>query len=188
MSKTYLPPQLILPVGDRDHSMGTPEANVVLVEYGDYQCPFCGAAYPVVKRVQKELGSQLRFIFRNFPITNAHPFAEWAAETAEAAAAQGKFWAMHDFLYENQRLLGNESPFVKEEASLGLDVARVGREVARRAYSSRIEEDFMSGVRSGVNGTPTFFINGTRYDGPAEYEELLSSLRRAAKGSGSPKK
>lgn len=174
----------MLPVGERDHSEGPHEASIVLVEYGDYQCPFCGAAYPIVKRIQKELGSGLRFVFRNFPITNAHPFAEWAAETAEAAASQGRFWQMHDFLYENQRLLGDEAPFKKQEAMLGLDVARIGQEVSQRTFLPRIEEDFMSGVRSGVNGTPTFFINGARYDGPAEFADMVSALRLAAKVHG----
>ena len=181
MSKTYIPPRLTLPVGDQDHIAGAPGAKVVLVEYGDYQCPYCGAAYPVVKRIQKELGRNLGFVFRNFPITNAHPFAEWAAETAEAAGAQGTFWPMHDSLFEHQSRLGDEAAFAKEEARLGLDVSRLGQEVAHRAYASRIEGDFMSGVRSGVNGTPTFFIDGVRYDGPAEFEALLSELRRAAK-------
>lgn len=183
MSKTYLPPRLTLPVGTRDHTEGSPEAGVVLVEYGDYQCPYCGAAYPVVKRIQKELGGALRFVFRNFPITNAHPQAEWAAETAEAAAAQGQFWPMHDFLYENQRLLGDGRTFAQFESKLKLDVARVDREVSQRVYLARIEEDFMSGVRSGVNGTPTFFINGSRYDGPSELEPMVSALKQAGKAS-----
>ncbi len=183
MSKTYLPPQLTLPVGERDHSAGPSDARVVLVEYGDYQCPYCGAAYPVVKRIQQEFGTTLRFVFRNFPITNAHPHAEWAAETAEAAAAQGKFWPMHDFLYENQRLLEDERPFAQHEAKLGLDVARLAREVAGRAYAERIEEDFLSGVRSGVNGTPTFFINGVRHDGPAEVGALVGALTQAARSA-----
>ncbi len=187
MSKTYIPPRLTIPVSARDHSQGSPEATAVLVEYGDYQCPYCGAAYPVVKRLQKELGDGLLFVFRNFPITNAHPMAEWAAETAEAAAAQGKFWPMHDFLFENQRSFASPALFAKEEARLGLDVGRLDREVAQRAYLSRIEEDFMSGVRSGVNGTPTFFINGSRYDGPAEAGDLLAALRPLAKGSRSRK-
>lgn len=184
VSRTYIPPHLTLPVGDEDHISGAPGASVVLVEYGDYQCPYCGAAYPVVKQIQKELGRSLAFVFRNFPITNAHPFAEWAAETAEAAGAQGKFWPMHDFLFEHQSLLGDEAPFTKEEVRLGLDVSKLGREVAQRKYASRIEGDFMSGVRSGVNGTPTFFIEGVRYDGPAEVGALLSELRRAAKTPG----
>jgi len=178
---TYTPPRLTLPVGDRDHSAGPSDAPLVLVEYGDYQCPYCGAAYPIVKRVQKELGSDLRFVFRNFPITNAHPQAEWAAETAEAAAAQGKFWEMHDFLYENQARMGDEAYFAKGETKLKLDAARIAREVAKGAYSSRIQEDFMSGVRSGVNGTPTFFIGGVRYDGYPGFEPIVAALKAAKK-------
>jgi protein-disulfide isomerase len=179
MGEGYSAPRLTLPVGERDHVQGGRDAKLELVEYGDYQCPYCGAAYPVVKRVQKELGAELRFVFRNFPITNAHPRAEWAAETAEAAAAQGRFWEMHDYLFENQRALDDEAYFARYEEKLKLDPARIGREVARRAYAPRIEEDFSSGVRSGVNGTPTFFIGGARYDGPAEFEELVSALRHS---------
>ncbi len=181
MPKTYTPPRLTLPVGDRDHSEGAPDASMVLVEYGDYQCPYCGAAYPVVKRIEKELGSDLRFVFRNFPLTNSHPQAEWAAETAEAASAQGKFWPMHDFLYENQRFMGDAAYFTVYETKLKLDVTRIGQEVAQRAYSARIQEDFMSGVRSGVNGTPTFFINGIRYDGAPEFGSMVSALKMASK-------
>ena len=188
MSKTYLPPHLTLPVGERDHAEGPADARVVLVEYGDYQCPYCGAAYPVVKRVQEELGNALRFVFRNFPITNAHPQAQWAAETAEAAASQGKFWPMHDFLFEHQRLFGDDAPFAQYETKLGLDAVRIGREVAGHAHLARIEEDFMSGVRSGVNGTPTFFINGTRYDGPAEFESMVEGLRGATNAPGRKKR
>ena len=179
MSKGYEPPRLTVPVGERDHSEGPLDAPVMLVEYGDYQCPYCGAAYPVVKRIQKELGDDLRFVFRNFPLTNAHPQAEWAAETAEAAAAQGKFWEMHDVLYENQRFFDDENYFIPLETKLKLDVAKIAREVAGRAHAARIEEDFLSGVRSGVNGTPTFFIDGTRYDGPPDFGPLLDSLRQA---------
>ena len=187
MSKNYTPPKLTLPVGDRDHSEGLSGAPMVLVEYGDYQCPYCGAAYPIVKKIQKELGSSLRFVFRNFPITNSHPQAEWAAETAEAAAEQGKFWEMHDFLYENQRFLGDESYFAKYEGKLKLDVAKIGRDVAQHAHSARIREDFQSGVKSGVNGTPTFFINGSRYDGYPGFEAMLSALKEARKPKGRKK-
>jgi protein-disulfide isomerase len=179
----YRPPRLTLAVGDRDHSDGPSDAAVVLVEYGDYQCPYCGAAYPVVKQIQKELEGRLRFVFRNFPITNAHPYAEWAAETAESVAAQGKFWPMHDFLYEHQRSLGDETVFAGYEAKLQLDVARIARDVANGTYTPRVEEDFASGVRSGVNGTPTFFINGFRYDGPAELTAMVAALNEALKPS-----
>ena len=179
MSGSYAAPRLTLPVGERDHAEGSAHAAVVLVEYGDYQCPYCGAAYPIVKQIQRELGAELRFIFRNFPITNSHPRAEWAAETAEAAAAQGKFWEMHDYLYEHQRQFEDASYFTKFEKKLKLDVARLSEEVAQRAYAPRIEEDYVSGIRSGVNGTPTFFINGVRYDGYPEFQPMVSALRRA---------
>lgn len=184
---TYTPPRLTQPVSERDHSEGPSEAALVLVEYGDYQCPYCGAAYPIVKRIQKELGSSLRFVFRNFPITNSHPQAEWAAETAEAAAAQGRFWEMHDFLYENQKFMGDEAYFAKAETKLKLDAKRIADEVAKGAYSSRIQEDFMGGVRSGVNGTPTFFINGIRYDGYPEFEPMVKALKAAEKAPRSKK-
>jgi len=148
------------------------------VEYGDYECPYCGAAYPVVKEVQAQMGEQLRFVFRNFPITTSHPHAAQAAEAAEAAAAQGRFWEMHDHLYEHQRHLRTADLHSYAEA-LGLDVPRFDRELAEHLYAEKIREDFMGGVRSGVNGTPTFFINGARYDGELDPESLLAALRDA---------
>ncbi len=179
MTQSYEAPRLTLPVGSRDHAEGPSDARVVLLEYGDYQCPYCGAAYPVAKRIQKHLGSRLRFVFRNFPITNAHPRAQWAAESAEAAATQGKFWEMHDYLYENQESLGDEAFFARFERKLKLDVAQLEREVSQHVHAERIQEDFVSGVRSGVNGTPTFFINGVRYDGDPEFASLVSALEQA---------
>ena len=184
MAQSYKAPRLTLPVGKRDHMQGPSDAPMVLVEYGDYQCPYCGAAYPIVKKVQKELGEKLLFVFRNFPITNAHPYAEWAAETAEAAGAQGRFWEMHDYLYENQASLGDEAFFASYEKKLKLDTAKLSREVAQQFHSARVQEDYMSGIRSGVNGTPTFFINGTRYDGYPGLGQLVSALRKAGKASG----
>jgi len=181
MSRNYKAPRLTLPVGERDHSEGPTDAPVVLVEYGDYQCPYCGAAYPIVKKVQKDLGKRLRFVFRNFPITNSHPQAQWAAETAEAAAAQGKFWEMHDNLYENQQSLGDEAFFAAYEKRLKLDLAMLKRAVAQHVHSARVEEDYLSGIRSGVNGTPTFFINSVRYDGYPEFGALVSALEEAEK-------
>ena len=180
--QNYQPPRLTLPVGERDHIEGPSDARMVLVEYGDYQCPYCGAAYPIVKKVQKELGTKLRFIFRNFPITTSHPQAEWAAETAEAAAAQGRFWEMHDFLYENQASLGDHGFFATYEKKLELDVKRLEQEVAQHVHAGRVKEDFMSGVRSGVNGTPTFFIGGVRYDGYPGFGPLIAALEKAEKG------
>jgi len=183
MTQNYKAPRLTLPVGKRDHIEGNPDAKMILLEYGDYQCPYCGAAYPIVKKIQKELGDKLGFVFRNFPITNAHPYAEWAAETAEGSSAQGKFWEMHDYLYENQTSLGDEAFFAKYEGKLKLDVAKLAQEVAQHAYSGRIEEDYMSGIRSGVNGTPTFYINGVRYDGYPGHVQLTEALKQAAKAT-----
>src|SRR5216117_241258 len=166
--ETYEAPKLVIPVDpSRDHIQGDPKALLTLVEYGDYQCPFCGAAYPEVKKVQKDLGSKLRFVFRNFPLTNVHEHAMNAAETAEAASAQGKFWPMHDFLYEHQATLGDPSVALAYAKKLGLDSQKFEREIAQHMYQKRIKDDFMGGVRSGVNGTPTFYVNGVRHDGDA---------------------
>ena len=170
-------PRLTVPVtSERDHIQGLFNAPLTLVEYGDYQCPFCGAAYPEVKKVQQKLGSRLRFIFRNFPITSLHEFAERAAETAEAASAQGKFWEMHDFLYEHQDILGDEDKILAGAAKLSLNTQRIADEIGQHAYLNRIKQDFSGGVRSGVNGTPTFYVNGTRYNGSPEANELLKFL------------
>jgi protein-disulfide isomerase len=171
-------PKLTSPVNEtRDHIQGSTPAKVTLVQYGDYQCPYCGEAYPIIKRIQKRFGSDLRFVFRNFPITEAHPFAENGAEIAEAAGAQGKFWEIHDYLYENQQSLSNVDFFARyANEKLGLDGKRLKEEVLARVYSPRIQEDFMSGVRSGVNGTPTFFINDYRHNGSYEYEVLEEAI------------
>jgi protein-disulfide isomerase len=178
--RTEFGAELTLPVSeDRDHVQGPAVAPVTLVEYGDYECPYCGAAYPIVKQVQARMGERLRFVFRNFPITTSHPHAEQAAEAAEAAAAQGRFWEMHDHLYEHQRHLEN-ADLHAYAGELGLDVDRFDRELAQHAYAERVHEDFMSGVRSGVNGTPTFYINGKRHDAAYDADTLLSALERAA--------
>jgi protein-disulfide isomerase len=174
-------PRLKSPVNEtRDHIQGPSTAKITLVQYGDYQCPYCGEAYPIIKKIQKRFGPDLRFVFRNFPITEAHPFAETGAEIAEAAGAQGKFWEMHDFLYENQQSLSNVDFFVRHAIeSLGLDGKKLKNEVLTRAYTPRIQEDFMSGIRSGVNGTPTFFINEYRHNGSYDYEVLQEAIEVA---------
>jgi protein-disulfide isomerase len=180
LSKTQWEAALTLPVSeDRDHVQGPAEAAVTLVEYGDYECPYCGAAYPIIKAVQERMGERLRFVFRNFPITTSHPHAEQAAEAAEAAAAQGRFWQMHDLLYENQQRLGDED-LRAYAGQLGLEVEPFDQELAEHVHAPRVREDFMSGVRSGVNGTPTFYINGLRYDDSYELDTLLAALERAA--------
>ncbi len=175
MSRREVLARLAVPVGKTDHTQGPEDAPVTLVEYGDYECPSCGEAYPVVREIQARLGRQLRFVYRNFPLATAHPHAERAAEAAEAAGAQGQFWAMHDALFENQDALGDEA-LVRYAAALGLDESKFVTELAGRAYAGRVREDFMGGVRSGVNGTPTFFINGVRHDGPFDLGTLLGAI------------
>ena len=182
ITEKYQAPKLEIPVTpERDHVEGAVGAALTLVEYGDYQCPFCGAAYPEVKKVQKELGSELRFVFRNFPLTNMHEHAMNAAETAEAASAQGKFWPMHDFLYEHQATLGDTSVALGYAKKLGLDTQRFEREIAQHMYRKRVKDDFMGGVRSGVNGTPTFYVNGVRHDGDAVAKALVEALNQTKK-------
>jgi protein-disulfide isomerase len=172
--------QLTPPVSEQDHAIGAADAPVTLVEYGDYECPYCGMGYPIVKSVQRALGSQLRFVFRNFPLAEAHPHARQAAQAAEAAAAQGKFWEMHDMLFEHQSALETED-LVGYAESLGLDVARFARELESGTYAKRVRDDFRNGVKSGVNGTPTFFVNGDRYEGPwMHVEQFTRALREAA--------
>jgi protein-disulfide isomerase len=179
--QTVPEPLLQTPVDPaRDHVQGSDRAGVTLVEYGDYQCPYCGEAYPIVKQLQKEFGDQLRFVFRNFPLTQIHEHAEFAAQLAEAAAHYGKFWEMHDFIYEHQRLLGSAEPFlVYAKDELHLDRAAISAEIAGGVYLPRIREDFMSGIHSGVNGTPTFYINGVRHDAGYDLPTLSAAIRAA---------
>ena len=179
LQEKYEPPKLAVPVSpDRDHIEGPVVASLTLVEYGDYQCPFCGAAYPEVKKAQRALGSNLRFVFRNFPLSNIHEHAMKAAESGEAASAQGKFWPMHDFLYEHQAMLGDSSVTLDYAKKLGLDTQKFEREIARHVYEKRIRDDFMGGVKSGVNGTPTFYVNGVRHDGDAVAKALVEALHK----------
>ncbi len=168
------------PVSARDHADGPADAPLTLVEYGDYQCPYCGGAYPVVKRLQKTWGKKLRFVFRNFPLTQAHPYALIAAEAAEAAALQVKFWEMHDLLFEQQTFL--EPDIILSWAKrIGLNLEKFEDDIKQGVIEERIKEDRQSGIRSGVNGTPTFFINGTRYDGTPDYDSLLAALESLAR-------
>jgi protein-disulfide isomerase len=179
VSKRAAAATLTLPVGERDHIVGPATAAVTLVEYGDYECPHCGRAYPIVKQVREHIGPRMRFVYRNFPLRESHPHAQHAAEGAEAAAAQGKFWEMHDRLFERQFALDADY-LIDYARDLGLDVARFRRELEGHVYEPRVREDFRSGVASGVNGTPTFFINGLRYDESWDVEPLLAALQRAA--------
>ncbi|MBU8974558.1 DsbA family protein [Lysobacter sp. MMG2] len=174
--------RLTIPVGASDHAQGRADAPVTLVEYGDYQCPYCGQAYPVIQAVQRAMGDDLRFVFRNFPITQSHPYALGAAQFAEAAAADGKFWEAHDLLYERQDAL-RPSDLMEYGDGLGLRAVDL-REAFEGRFDGRIQADFMGGVRSGVNGTPTLFINGQRYDGSPDPEALVATMRRLVGGAG----
>ena len=172
--------RLVRPVSERDHVLGPPDAPVTLVEYGDYECPHCGAAYPNVEMARRRVGPRLRFGYRHFPLAEIHPHALRAAEAAEAAGAQGQFWPMHALLFENQGALEDED-LVRYAGIVGIDVPRFVAELAEHTWEPRVREDFMTGVRSGVNGTPTFFINGVRHDGAWDAESLVAALTRAAR-------
>ena len=169
---------LKVPITAEDHAQGPEDAEVILVEYGDYECPHCGRAYPIVQQVQKHFGKRLRLVFRNFPLSEMHPHAEAAAEVAEFAGAQGKFWEMHDRLFENQPRLG-EALFLDLGEKLKLSTTALRQALEQGAFEARVRADFKGGVRSGVNGTPTFFINGHRHDGSFEFETLVSAIHRA---------
>lgn len=167
--------QLRVPVTSADHMDGPADAGLVLVEYGDYQCPHCGAAHVVVKQLKNDLRSDLLFVFRNFPLTEVHPYALPAAAAAEAAALQKHFWPMHDRLFENQDRLDPAS-LLDHARALRLDVERFVNDAESANVQRRIAADLESGARSGVNGTPTFFANGVRVDGGYSYDALAAAL------------
>jgi protein-disulfide isomerase len=166
------------PVGEDDHIQGEPDAPATLLEYGDFQCPHCAAAHPLVQELQKHFGKRLRFVFRNFPLNRIHPQAEAAAQTAEFAGSHGKFWSMHDLLLENQARLSSRL-FAELTKSLGLDPAELEAALQKNTFERHVHHDFTGGVRSGVNGTPTFFLNGERYDGSREYAEMAAAIEAA---------
>ncbi len=155
-------PALTPAVSSNDHAQGHKDAPITLVEYGDYECPYCGMAYPIVKRVQARFGERLRFVFRNFPIAEAHPHAVDAAELAEAAALQEKFWQMHDTLFEHQRALGPED-LRRYATDIGLNFDELELEFTSGEPQQAVRADLEGGIRSGVTGTPTFFVNGYRF-------------------------
>jgi protein-disulfide isomerase len=169
---------LKVPVTNNDHILGDEHAPITLVEYGDFECPHCGHAHPIVKAIQSDFGKRLRFAYRHFPLSQIHPHAESAAETAEFAGAHGRFWEMHELLFENQDRLGLPL-YLESAAALGLSVPDLRNAIATEEFAPKVRSDFMGGVRSGVNGTPTFFVNGYRYDGPVELlEETLQEVDR----------
>jgi protein-disulfide isomerase len=174
-------PRLIVPVSDEDHAQGPVTAPITLVEYGDYECPYCGQAFRIIQAVQRHLGARLRFVFRNMPLNQIHPHAELAAEAAEAAGAQNRFWAMHDELYENQANLSVE--LIGQLAQkLKLDIQRFAGDLRQGRFRARVRNDFKGGVRSGVAGTPSFYINGERFDGdwtdPSAFLAALTAIQQ----------
>ena len=171
-------PPLAAPVTERDHAIGPADAPVTLVEYGDYECPDCGNAYPEIKRLIAECRDRLRFVFRNFPQHSIHPRAGVAAMAAEAAAAQGKFWEMHDLLYENQRDLA-DLDLSGLALRAGVEIYRFDADLGSERFGKRVAADLESGQASGVTGTPTFFINGVRYVGEKDYASLRDAIKAA---------
>jgi NhaA family Na+:H+ antiporter len=170
-------PRLTPPVSERDHVKRSLDAPVVLVEYGDYECPHCQEVYPILYELKERMGNRISYVYRHFPISRQHPNAQLAAEAAEAAAAQGKFWEMHHRLFTHQNELGFDD-LLRHAAAISLDTDLFRRALEEHTYANRVREDFMSGVRSGVNGTPTFYINGTRYDGAWDFESLLEAIEK----------
>jgi len=167
--------RLRVPVTQHDHVIGPENAEVTLVEYGDYECPHCGLAHPVVKLLCASFSKRLRFVFRHFPLSQVHPNAEPAAESAEYAGAHGQFWEMHDGIYENQDRLGLPLLFALA-AALGLSESGLRNALVTGDFKPKVRSDFLGGVRSGVNGTPAFFINGERHDGTYALEDLSAAI------------
>jgi protein-disulfide isomerase len=169
--------QLRPPVNEADHVQGRRDAPIMLVEYGDFECPYCGAAHPQLKAVQAAMGDALCFVFRHFPLSQAHPHAQRAAEFAEAAATIGRFWEMHDLLFEHQRALDDRS-LAGYALALGFDAALIAAAL-RGDFAAKVRADFTSGVRSGVNGTPCLFINGLRVEGAWDAASLIAAFQGA---------
>jgi protein-disulfide isomerase len=174
--------RLAVPVGERDHSQGPATAAIILVQYGDYECPYTRLSTTIVRAIQQQLGEQLRFVFRNFPLTEIHPHALHAALAAEAAATQGKFWQMHDYIFHHQHTL-EDADLEQFAKAVGLDLQQYARALADQRALARIEEDVEGGERSGVQGTPTFFINEVLYRGSWEQDALLAALQAASRTS-----
>ena len=163
-------------VSTTDHTQGKIDADIVIVEYGDYQCPYCGAAYPVLKEIMNKYGKQIQFVFRNFPLSEMHQYARSAAIGAEAAALQGKFWEMHNAIYENQQYL-NEELLLELAEKLELNSQQFNTDIKKPEVAAKIDSDFESGILSGVNGTPSLFVNGTKFNGgPEDLLQLMSEI------------
>ena len=166
------------PITAGDHLLGALDAPVVLVEYGDYECPFCAAAQPIVKSLLQSFGGDLSLVFRHFPLTQAHPHAGIAAQAAEYAADAGRFWEMHEALFANQARLSLSVILALVEA-LGLSGTGLQAALESGRYAAKVRADFLSGARSGVNGTPCFFVNGVRHDGSWSFDDLAAAIEAA---------
>jgi protein-disulfide isomerase len=170
--------KLTLPVNiGSDHIQGSVNAPLNIVEYGDYECPYTGMAHPIVKEIIRQFGDKLYFVFRNFPLNDIHPHAQAAAEAAEAASAQDKFWEMHDYLFEHQKAL-DHSHLLEYAKKVGLDIERFKMDLADHVYTSLIDESLKTGIKSGVEGTPTFYINGVRYEDSWDLQTFSETIKR----------
>jgi len=165
------------PLQETDHYFGNPASPLQLLEFGDFQCPHCGAAYPILERIKKKYGTRMVFIFRHFPLSKSHPYAQLAAIVSEAAARQGKFWEMYNLIFENQTGMNRQHLFGLAK-TLPLDMPRFEKDVADPALSKTVEANFESGIISGVNGTPSFYINGEKYNGPYDFDSLSEALEQ----------
>jgi len=170
--------KLKIPATDRDHFRGSNDAALVIVEYGDYQCPFCAEAEARLRRIEQSFTGNIKRVYRHFPLTEVHEYAFPAAASAEAAGSQGRFWEMHDMLFDNQPSLG-PGIFAEFAVDLGLNLDEFRRAFTSEAIRDRIKEDFMGGIRSGVNGTPGIFLNGEKYEGPLDPDVLIQLMEAA---------
>jgi protein-disulfide isomerase len=166
------------PVNEDDHLQGNAHAKVVLVEYGDFECPHCAVAHPIIQQLEKKYKEQMAFVFRHFPLSEIHPFAKIAAISAEAAAKQGKFWEMHNMIFENQTKISTVF-LLRIAESLGLDIKIFQRDTYDDKLAEKVDDQFESGVLSGVNGTPSFYINGEKYNGAYDFESMSAAVENA---------
>jgi len=167
--------RLLIPIHAEDHAQGPSSADFTLVEYGDYECPDCGRLFYIIRDLQASLGSRLQIVYRHYPLNGIHPHALEAAEAAEASGAQGRFWEMHDLLFQNQNALKRKD-LLAYGGRLSLNLERFRVELKKRRYEDRVREDFRLGVQNGVYKTPGLFLNGVRHDGAWDRDSLLHTL------------
>jgi len=171
---------LVIPVSAHDHARGRADAPLTLVQYGDFECPHCALAHPRLLEIADELGDSLRLVYRHFPLTDVHPRAQRAAEAAEAAAKQGRFWEMIPLLHANHERLDDET-LIRCAKKAGVDAKRLMKELGAGAHAARVRADYLGGLRSGVGGTPTFFINGERYEVTLGFDSMVGALLKASR-------